>query len=99
MAELQLAYMRRVRWEARIHAVEMGKVLAELLGGRKTRGRAGLEPRGPGKEVARPDRVGADGLLAKMGVNMGRLKGKPKAARVAGGPPNGGTTNEDGSTR
>lgn len=94
MAELQLAYMRRVRWEARIHAVEMGKVLAELLGGRKTRGRGEGETRGRG--VARPDRLGADGMLRQMGIRLG--KGKQKAAST-GGPPNGGTTNEDGSTR
>lgn len=74
--ELQLAYMRRVRWEARVQAVEVGKVIAELLGGRKTRGRGDRETRRRGPEVARPDRLGADGLLGKMGVNVGQMKAR-----------------------
>lgn len=70
-----MAYMRRVRWEARVHAVEMGKVLAELLGRRRMRRPGDGERRRP--EVARPDRAEADGLLAKMGVKVGRLKRNP----------------------
>jgi len=50
--------MRRVQWEARIHAVAIATALGEALGGR---GRGG----GPAQ------RTSADGLMAAMGARWG----------------------------
>lgn len=74
MGELQIAYMKRVRWEARVHAVEMGKVLAELLrGGDRPDGRTTSgERRG---DAGKGQRVSGADLLGEMGVRV-----KPKAA-------------------
>lgn len=67
MGELQLAYMRRTRWEARIHAVEMGKVLAELLGGTRQDAAA--------TNGKRQQRVSGADLLGEMGV---KVRGKTR---------------------
>lgn len=54
-AGLGLAYMRRVRWEARVQAVAVVTALAEALGNKEK-----VERRG----------AAADRLLSEMGINI-----------------------------
>ena len=61
---MTLAYQKRVCWEARIQAVEIGKVIAELMGGKSG---------GPGAPRSKQERVRSTELLSEMGV---KVKGK-----------------------
>jgi len=51
--------MRRVQWEARIHAVAIATALGEALGGRRGTGARGGAPRW----------VPADAMMATMGAS------------------------------
>lgn len=58
LGELELSYMRRTHWEARVLAIEIAKAVGELLGstqGQRTRGYR---------------RVPANTLLATMGARI-----------------------------
>lgn len=67
MGEMQISYMKRVRWEARVHAVEVGKVLAELLGNPPHGGTTNGE-----RSAARQQRVSGAELLGEMGMKVGK---------------------------
>jgi hypothetical protein len=62
VALLAQAYMRRVRWEARVQAVQIGSVLAEMLGGGDGDGGGGQGEAG--------QRLTADAMLGMMGMRV-----------------------------
>jgi hypothetical protein len=53
-----MAYLRRVKWEARVGAVEVVRALGEAMGGGRREGGGGAR------------RVSAEGLMAEMGVRF-----------------------------
>ena len=68
VARLTLAYMRRVRWEARVLAVEVVGALGEAMGGGgRSGGRRLLRP----GERPRNDRVSGEALMGAMGARFG----------------------------
>ncbi len=79
MGEMQISYMKRVRWEARVHAVEVGKVIAELLEGRP---QGGGRPQGAAPtsgERSKGERVSGAELLGEMGLKVKGTRGKTRA--------------------
>lgn len=72
LGSLEVAYMKRKRWEARIQAVEMGKMLGELLGGKETRrrGDAGTRRRGETGTRRTTEQASAGEVLRAMGVTV-----------------------------
>lgn len=71
LVELQLAFIRRVRWEARVMASEIGQLFAGEQGGEQDlrKGRVG-EEWGVSASGKRFRRVSVDGLMGEMGAGF-----------------------------